>query len=106
MLRPGIKLLTDGVIQEIISEAERVLEGLGVFVEYAPAAENLVQAGASVSDQGRVLIPASMVKRALETVPCEFRLYDREGENPLPMDRTGTQEPGFALIYGFRIYES
>ncbi|MFH2001131.1 MAG: trimethylamine methyltransferase family protein [Planctomycetota bacterium] len=99
MLRPGVKLLSESTLDDIVAEAERVLDEIGVFVEYAPAVDLLVQAGATMTDKQRMLIPSRMVRQALTTAPGEFSMYDREGENPLRIGGDAVHfDPGSAAI--------
>jgi trimethylamine--corrinoid protein Co-methyltransferase len=79
-MRPRFELLDQALIDRIVDEALALLTRPGVKVEEAEAVRLLVGAGAS-ADGSRVAIPEAMVRRALDTVPHAFDLYDRAG-NP------------------------
>ncbi|MBU0755848.1 MAG: trimethylamine methyltransferase family protein, partial [Planctomycetes bacterium] len=100
---PLLRLLTEDTVKDIVAEAKRILAEIGVFVEYEPAKELLLGAGAKLDRDGRVLIDPLMVNKALETAPAEVVLYDRDGGNPV---RIGGDEvnfdPGSAAI---RVYD-
>jgi trimethylamine--corrinoid protein Co-methyltransferase len=79
-MRPKLELLTPDLIARILDEAFQLMQKPGVKVQSVEARELLVAAGASA--EGDVLkIPEKVVRKALETVPERFHLYDRDG-NP------------------------
>ena len=76
-MRPHFALLDNQLIQRILEEAFQLIEDPGVRV--APYVfELLGGAGIAVHD-GVAHIPAALARRALESVPREFYLYDRGG---------------------------
>lgn len=77
-MQPKLELLSPDLIARILDEAFRLLMTPGVKVQDAEARDLLAAAGASV-DGEIVHIPEKVIRRALETVPAEFHLYDREG---------------------------
>jgi trimethylamine---corrinoid protein Co-methyltransferase len=78
-VRPKLQILDQPLIDRILSEAFQLIHNPGVRV--APYVfELLAWAGARVSD-GVAHIPEWLARKALETAPREFFLYDRAG-NP------------------------
>ncbi|MDQ2691831.1 MAG: trimethylamine methyltransferase family protein [Chloroflexota bacterium] len=81
-MQPKLTLLTDELIERILDEAYQLLLKPGIKVQNAEARQLLVEAGAQVNEETQVVrIPAQIVKKALESVPHEFYLYDYDG-NP------------------------
>ncbi len=81
-MQPKIELLTQDLIDRILDEAFQLMMKPGIKVQYAEARELLGSAGCEVDEANEVVrIPESVAKKALETVPSQFLLYDREG-NP------------------------
>ena len=81
-MQPKLSLLTDELIQRILDEAFQLMQKPGIKVQNAEARGLLASAGAQVDEETFVArIPEKIVRRALETVPRQFHLYDYEG-NP------------------------
>ena len=98
-LRPRIRFLTDETIVDVVAEAKRILDEVGVFVEHKKAVDLLAGAGARVGDDGRVTIPPEIVERTLASAPSEVLVYDRDGENPVHIGGdTVNFDPGSAAI--------
>ena len=79
-MRPRFELLDPGLIERILDEALQLLRRPGIRVEEPEAVALLTGAGAAAAGD-RVAIPEAMVRRALDTVPRSFDLFDRAG-NP------------------------
>lgn len=77
-MRPRLELLAPGLIDRVLGEAFELLLEPGLKVQSAEAIELLVGAGATAEGE-IVRIPEAVVRRALETVPHSFELYDRAG---------------------------
>jgi len=78
-MQPKLELLTPDLIARILDEAFQLMQHPGIKVQSATARDLLVAAGASaVGDV--VNIPEKIVRKALDTVPEEFFLFDREGQ--------------------------
>jgi trimethylamine:corrinoid methyltransferase-like protein len=78
-MQPKIELLTTDLILRIIDEAFQLMEKPGIKVQSALARDLLIAAGANV--RGDVVqISEKIVRKALDTVPEEFFLFDRNGQ--------------------------
>ncbi len=81
-MQPNITLLDDELVKQILDEAFQLLINPGIKVQSPQARELLEGAGAKVDKEAEVVqIPEKLVYQALETVPHQFYLYDRNG-NP------------------------
>jgi len=81
-MRPKLTLLSDEIIARIFAEAYELLLKPGIKVQNEEAREMLRREGVYIDPETHVAqIPASLVQRALESVPREFYLYDYDG-NP------------------------
>jgi trimethylamine--corrinoid protein Co-methyltransferase len=80
-MQPKLTLLTDELIQRILDEAYQLLLKPGIKVQNAEARQLLASAGAQVDEESFIVrIPEQIVRKALETVPRQFHLYDYEGK--------------------------
>jgi trimethylamine---corrinoid protein Co-methyltransferase len=81
-MQPKIELLSQELIDRILDEAFQLMMKPGIKVQYAEARELLGSAGCKVDEANQVVrIPEAVARKALETVPSQFFLYDRAG-NP------------------------
>jgi trimethylamine--corrinoid protein Co-methyltransferase len=81
-MQPKLSLLDDELIKRIVEEAYQLLLKPGVKVQNAEARQLLAEAGASVDEETMVVrIPEQIVRKALETAPRHFTLFDYDG-NP------------------------
>ena len=78
-MRPSVRYLDDDTVRGVADDALRILEDVGVEVEFQPAVEVLHGAGAAVGDDGRIRIDSSLVEAALATTQPTFDLFDRDG---------------------------
>ncbi len=79
-MQPQLRLLEDKLVERILNEAFELLVTPGVKVQSAEAAELLAAAGARI--EGEIAhIPEAVARKALQSTPHEFFLYDRAG-NP------------------------
>jgi trimethylamine:corrinoid methyltransferase-like protein len=78
-MRPRLRFLDDVLVSRILDEARDLLATLGVEVHNAAATELLLAHGARTDERGRVLIPATVVDRALRAAPHAVRLFDALG---------------------------
>jgi trimethylamine--corrinoid protein Co-methyltransferase len=78
-MRPRIELLDRALVDRILGEAHELLMDPGVRVGSPDAAALLATAGTEVVE-GVARIPPALIRRALDTVPPGFDLFDRRGE--------------------------
>ena len=79
-MKPVVQLLNQTAISRILSEALQLLQIHGVKVRAPEVIEVLQSVGVQTAD-GVARIPEHVVEKALESVPAQFRLFDRAG-NP------------------------
>jgi trimethylamine--corrinoid protein Co-methyltransferase len=81
-MQPIITLLSIELIRQILDEAIQLLMDPGIKVQSEAARRLLLMAGVTIDESDEVAhIPEKTVYAALETVPHQFYLYDRDG-NP------------------------
>jgi trimethylamine--corrinoid protein Co-methyltransferase len=81
-MKPKIELLDTQLIERVLEEAFQLLLKPGIKVSSPEARTLLADAGAEVDFDNHVAaIPEGLARKAMETVPTEFFLYDRFG-NP------------------------
>jgi trimethylamine--corrinoid protein Co-methyltransferase len=79
-MQPNLSLLTPDLIARILDEAFQLMMNPGIKVQSAEAIRYLQNAGASVDESTEVVhIPETVVRKALDTVPSVFHLYDLHG---------------------------
>jgi trimethylamine--corrinoid protein Co-methyltransferase len=78
-MQPKLELLTPELVTRILDEAFQLMLQPGIKVQSAGARALLAEAGAKVD--GEIMhIPEKVVRKALETVPGTFHLFDRNGQ--------------------------
>ena len=81
-MQPKLELLTQGLIDRILDEAFQLMLKPGIKVQSKEARNLLAEAGAQVDANTDVVrIPEMVARKALDTTPHTFSLYDRNG-NP------------------------
>src|SRR5690348_14709611 len=102
-MQPKIELLDDQFIRRVVAEAFQLLEQPGVKVQAPAPAELLASAGARVETtaDGRVAhIPETLARRALQSAPHEFFLYDRAGDPAVHYCGNDVHfDPGSSCVY-------
>ena len=100
MLRPKITILSEALVNQVISEGLALLVDPGIRVHNAEALKLLADAGADVDlDKQVARIPESLVRKALRTAPHEFYLYDLTGSPVVHYGGDDVQfDPGSAGI--------
>jgi len=79
-MQPKLTLLTDDIIERILDEAYQLLLKPGIKVNNEEARDLLASAGAQIDLETNVVrIPEQIARKALETAPREFYLYDYDG---------------------------
>lgn len=99
-MRPKLTLLSDELVAQIIAEGFELLIDPGVRVHNEEALKLLADAGADVDTDSQIArIPEPIVRRALETAPSEFYLYNLDGEPAVHYGGDSVQfDPGSAAI--------
>ncbi|TFH31772.1 MAG: hypothetical protein E4G99_13580 [Anaerolineales bacterium] len=81
-MQPQLRILTDELVPKIIDEAFQLMVNPGIKVQLEEARGLLADAGAKVDEKREVVqIPEEVARKALETVPHEFYLYNQDGES-------------------------
>jgi trimethylamine--corrinoid protein Co-methyltransferase len=78
-MNPGLPLLDAGLISRVLDEAFQLLEDPGIRISDSEALDLLARAGARTGD-GVAHIPKKLTRRALESAPRQFQLFDRDGQ--------------------------
>jgi len=94
---PQFRILSAKQLEELYFAALQILERTGVAFQCKEAIDILGDAGADVSNPGRVKIPSYMVEQALRTAPKTITLYTREGEPAIVLNgQTGSHFGAFS----------
>jgi len=79
-MQPKLNLLSDELLVQIIEEGFALLMNPGIQVKNNEALTLLAEAGAQVDRETKIAkIPEKIARKALESAPSEFYLYDLEG---------------------------
>ncbi|MDA8578613.1 trimethylamine methyltransferase family protein [Rhodobacteraceae bacterium] len=98
--------LTTGEIERVLESAYHVLEtvGMGVMGDMPPAAQQMLENGARLSDHGRILIPRAMIEDALALTPKSWFLHgldpDRSIEIAAGRPHFGTAGGAVSMLDG------
>ena len=76
-MKPSVQLLDERLVERVLHEAFQLLENPGVRV--APCAFELLSSSGARIEDGVAHIPEALARKALQTVPRDFCLYDRGG---------------------------
>jgi trimethylamine--corrinoid protein Co-methyltransferase len=80
-MRPTLNVISDQLIGKILDEAKRIMAETGMEIRGADLRNRLLDHGLKTDDKGRVLFPADVIDKAIESAPKSFWLHDRDG-NP------------------------
>lgn len=99
-MRPRLQFLSPETIERIVAEAYDLLADPGVQVHSDRALHLLAEHGAEADFEAQVArIPPDLARRAVETAPSSFHLYDADGQ---PVVHYGDDDvhfdPGSAAI--------
>jgi trimethylamine--corrinoid protein Co-methyltransferase len=98
-MQPSLQILEPALVEQILGEAFELIWDRGVTIGVATAAELLAASGARV-ENGIAHIPESLARKALETVPGEFCLYNRAGEAVVRYGGNRVQfDPGSSCVH-------
>lgn len=79
-MRPKLNILSDELLKQIIEEGFALLINPGIQVKNDVALALLAEAGAQVDMETKIAkIPEKIARKALESAPPEFYLYDLDG---------------------------
>jgi trimethylamine--corrinoid protein Co-methyltransferase len=79
MNKPKFEILSRDDVKNIIMAAYDLLETFGVMIDNNEVLKIVADAGAKVDFQKKVcLIPATMIERALQSVPASFSVYSQD----------------------------
>ncbi len=79
-MRPTLNVLSDDLIVRILDEAKRILSETGMEIRGEQMRKRLLDHGLPTDASGeRILFPADVVEKAIESAPSSFTLYDRDG---------------------------
>ncbi|HVM91634.1 MAG TPA: trimethylamine methyltransferase family protein [Terriglobales bacterium] len=96
-MRPKFQLLDKPFIERILGEAFELIEVPGLRI--APYVVELLQAGGIRVENGVAHIPEAVARRALESVPREFLLHDRDGAPAVRYGRDAVHfDPGSSCL--------
>ncbi len=80
-MQTKIVLLSDELVKRVLEEAYQLMMNPGIKVQSREARELLASAGARVDEANEVAhIPEAVARKALQTAPKQFYLYDRSGQ--------------------------
>ncbi len=81
-MRPTLNVLSEKMIVRILDEAKRIMAEVGMEIRGESLRARLLDHGLKTDAGGeRILFPADIVEKAIESAPASFTLYDRDG-NP------------------------
>jgi trimethylamine--corrinoid protein Co-methyltransferase len=80
-MKPRLHVLDDTLTQQIINEAKKILNVIGVDIKGSALRRRLLDAGLKFNEQGdRLFFPPDVVDAAIKTTPTSFSLYNRDGK--------------------------
>lgn len=80
-MRPRLKILDDALIARIIAEAKQILAEVGMEIRGPGMRQRLLDHGLKTDASGeRILFPAEVVEKAIQTCPKAFTLFTRDGK--------------------------
>ena len=77
--KPRLKVMNPEQMWSIHAAALEILKNTGFEMKHPGAREMLLDAGCSLSRDGRIRLPARLVETALKTAPKRIQLYDQRG---------------------------
>lgn len=98
-VRPSIAMLSESDVKVIVDEAMQILGKVGIYVENAEAKDLVASHGGSIANNGRVLIPEALARKAISSAPESVTLYGRNGKPVTVGGMNVNFDPGSAAIY-------
>ncbi len=81
-----VEYLSDADMSDIHSATLEILKDTGSILHQRESIELLHQAGASVKNGNRVLIPGDLVASAIRSAPSAITVYDRNGKSAMLLE--------------------
>ena len=80
-MRPKVSFLSDDLIETIISEAKKILSGIGIEIQNKTVVALLKNHGAKTDKSAsRLYINEEIINASLDSVPGSFQLYNNKGD--------------------------
>ena len=80
-MRPRLQVVSDELIQNILSEAKRILAEVGVEILGENLRQRMLDFGLKTDSAGeRILFPPDIIDQAIASTPRSFNLYNRAGD--------------------------
>ena len=80
-MRPTLNVLSDELIEKVLAEAKTIMAEIGMEIRGPQLKARLLDHGLKTDASGeRVLFPADVVEKAIDSAPGSFTLFDRDGE--------------------------
>lgn len=100
-MRPGLQLLENTLLEDIVDEAISVLSRIGVFIEDEEVIELLHGSGARVEgERKRVYIPEELIERCLQSAPSSVEVFDAAGNRVMELEGEKVHyNPGSAALW-------
>jgi trimethylamine--corrinoid protein Co-methyltransferase len=83
--KPRLQVLNPEQMWSIHAAALEILKNTGFQMEHSAARDMLLEAGCSLSRNGRVRLPARLVEDALNSAPKHIQLYDQKGNRAMEL---------------------
>ncbi len=99
-MRPKLTMLDEAAVSKIIAEGFALLMNPGIKINNNNALKLLSKAGADINFENQIArIPEDLARRALETAPSEFYLYNMAGEATVHYGGNSVQfDPGSSAL--------
>ncbi len=100
-MRPGVRFLSDELLQRIVAEGRDIICNLGVEINNEGIMSLLSDHGARVDkNKKRVWFTPDIIDKSLESVPAGFKLYDSLGNEAVDLSGSKVNyTPGSSGIY-------
>ena len=84
--QPSLRFASEEGVDALHRAALRILDRTGVVVHHRGVVEMLADAGCSVADGKRVIIPPHLVEEAIDHTPKSVTIYSRQGDPALLLE--------------------
>jgi len=79
-MRPSLNILSEEQINDILTEAKRLMAEVGMEIRGTALKKRLQDHGLKTDESGkRIFFPADVVEKAIADAPSSFTLFDRDG---------------------------